>query len=123
MHWSSPDLVADDCPLSRTLDIVGGKWNAMIIRELLDGSRRFAQIRAGVGPISAKVLVERLRLLADYDIVDRTVSGESVTYALTQRGESLRPVLLALWRWGLADQQSWTSDEMRFADARVRPVE
>lgn len=107
MHWSSADLVAGGCPLSRTLDIVGGKWNAMIIRELLGGPQRFAQIRTGVGSISAKILVERLRLLADYDIVDRTASGDSVTYALTQRGESLRPVLLALWHWGLTDQQSW----------------
>ncbi|MFG2099550.1 MarR family transcriptional regulator [Micromonospora sp. S4605] len=110
MHWMSPDLVAGACPLSRTLDIIGGKWNAMIIRELLGGPRRFSQIRTGVGPISAKTLTERLRTLRDYDILDRTTAGEHVSYALTRRGQSLRPVLLELWRWGLADQESWSED-------------
>lgn len=113
MHWMSPDLVAGTCPLSRTLDIVGGKWNAMIIRELLGGPRRFSQIRAKVGPISAKTLSERLRTLQDYDILDRTTTGEHASYALTKRGHSLRPVLLELWRWGLADQESWTEGRQK----------
>lgn len=110
MHWTASDLVAGTCPLSRTLDIIGGKWNAMIIRELLGGPRRFSQIRAGVGPISAKTLSERLRTLQEYDILGRTATGEHASYALTKRGHSLRPVLLELWRWGLADQKSWIED-------------
>lgn len=110
--WRSPELVAGDCPLSRTLDIVGGRWNAMIIRELLDGPKRFTQLRAGLGPVTAKVLTERLRLLADYDIVRRDEQPgvpPRVAYALTPRGESLRPVLAALWRWGVRDEASWAA--------------
>ncbi|MEV0430932.1 helix-turn-helix domain-containing protein [Micromonospora sp. NPDC050495] len=110
VDWRSPDLVAGDCPLSRTLDIVGGKWNAMIIRELLAGPRRFTSLRAGVGPIAAKVLAERLRVLEDYDIVVRDARGgvpAHVEYRLTSRGLTLGPVLAALWRWGVADEASW----------------
>lgn len=110
--WRSRDLVAGDCPLSRTLDIVGGRWNAMIIRELLDGPKRFTELRAGVGPVTGKILAERLRLLADYDIVRRDAYPgvpPRVEYALTPRGASLRPVLAALWQWGVRDEASWAA--------------
>ncbi|MGW5671809.1 winged helix-turn-helix transcriptional regulator [Micromonospora sp. NPDC003776] len=108
--WRSPELVAGDCPLSRTLDIVGGRWNALIIRALLDGPMRFTQLRVAVGPVTAKVLTERLRLLADYDVIrrdERPGTPPRVEYALTPRGQSLRPVLAELWRWGVRDEASW----------------
>ncbi len=111
--WQDPDLVAGECPVSRTLEIVGGKWNALIIRELLAGTRRFTEIRAGVGGVTAKVLADRLRLLEDCEIVERTDYGgvpARVEYRLTTRGQSLRPVLAALWRWGV-DDAATSSDE------------
>lgn len=80
----------------------------MIIRELLDGPKRFTE----VGPVTAKVLTERLRLLADYDIVRRDEQPgvpPRVEYAFTARGASLRPVLAALWRWGVRDEASWAA--------------
>ena len=84
----------------------------MIIRELLDGPKRFTELRAGVGPVTAKVLTERLRLLADYHIVRRDEQPgvpPRVEYAFTARGASLRPVLAALWRWGVRDEASWAA--------------
>ncbi len=108
--WADPALIPGDCPLSRTLEIVGGKWNALILRELLTGDRRFNELRAALSPITAKTLVERLRLLQDYDVVqrlDEETTPPLVIYSLTARGRSLRPVLAALWRWGVADEHSW----------------
>jgi DNA-binding HxlR family transcriptional regulator len=110
--WDDSTLVAGDCPLSRTLEIVGGKWNAMILRELLGGSRRFNELRASLSPIAAKTLAGRLRLLEDYDVISRHESpcgrGQvAVRYSLTARGVSLRPVLATLWAWGVRDESSW----------------
>lgn len=109
-EWRSHDLAANDCPVSRTLEIVGGKWNALIIRELLGDARHFLALRRSVSPISAKVLTERLRLLEDYDIVERRFTDGRVQYQLTERGQSLRPVLAALWQWGVHDHNSWVTE-------------
>lgn len=114
VEWDDAQLVAGDCPLSRTLDIIGGKWNAMILRELLSGSRRFNELRVSLRPIAAKTLAARLRLLEDYDVVARHESpagrGQvAVRYSLTARGTTLRPVLAALWEWGVQDEASWST--------------
>lgn len=114
VEWDDPALHAGDCPLSRTLEIVGGKWNAMILRELLGGSRRFNELRASLGPIAAKTLAGRLRLLEDYDVISRHQSSAGrgrivVHYSLTARGGSLRPVLATLWEWGVRDESSWST--------------
>jgi DNA-binding HxlR family transcriptional regulator len=109
--WRSAELRAGACPVSRTIAIVGGKWHAMIIRDLLDGPRSFGQLQASLAPIAAKVLTEALRLLADYDIVTRAEPAglfQPTAYSLTERGRSLRPVLAALWHWGVRDEASWT---------------
>lgn len=104
-----PDVCRAGCGVERTLDVLDGKWATLVIRNLLGGPLRFTQLRASLGNPSAKTLTDRLRALEHRGVVERTVYAEvppRVTYELTPRGHSLRPVLLAMLEWGEADRES-----------------
>ncbi len=89
----------DDCGLALALDAVGERWALLIVRELLYGPRRFSDIRAELGA-SPNVLSQRLEeMLASGVVQHRRVGG--AVYDLTERGQALRPALVALARWGI----------------------
>ena len=99
----SPRRYDDPCGIARALDVVGDRWALLVVRELLFGPRRFAQLRAGLPGISPNVLAQRLRELAGAGLLEhgRLDPPASVpVYQLTSRGRALEPVLLALGRWG-----------------------
>lgn len=92
-----------DCPMIMTINIIGGKWKPVILHMLSSGSMRFSQLRKNIPPVSQKVLTQQLRELELDGIVSRTVHPEvppRVDYALTEQGESLTPVIEALYQWG-----------------------
>ena len=92
------------CPVATTVQLVGSKWNLLILRNLLLRSWRFNELRKDLQGVSQKVLADSLRSLESDGIVARTVYPEvppKVEYSLTPLGESLRPVLDAMERWGL----------------------
>jgi DNA-binding HxlR family transcriptional regulator len=108
-----PELAAartatpQECGISRTLQVLDGKWTTLIVRELLAGPLRFTELRAGIGPVSAKTLTDRLRALEHQGILTRTIHPEvppRVVYELTEQGMSLQTVLLSMLRWGQAHQ-------------------
>jgi DNA-binding HxlR family transcriptional regulator len=89
--------------VGRSLDMVGRKWALLIVRDLIDGPRRFTEIQQSLRRANPKMITARLRELEDVGIVSRTVYAEvppRVEYALTARGRELRPVIAALRRWG-----------------------
>jgi DNA-binding HxlR family transcriptional regulator len=91
------------CGVARALEVLGERWTLLIVRELLTGPKRFSDLRSGLGPIAPTVLTQRLRSLEDHGVVERAQlwPGAGVpAYSLTPRGEELRPVILALGRWG-----------------------
>ncbi|MDV3459302.1 helix-turn-helix domain-containing protein [Sphingomonas sp. HF-S4] len=89
------------CPVELALDFVGGKWKTVILARLKEEPHRYAELRARIGGISDKVLTERLKDLERLELVEkRSAADASIVYHLTDRGESLRPVLEALYRWG-----------------------
>ena len=91
------------CPVETTLLLIGDKWKVLLLRDLMDGTRRFGELRRSVGGISQKVLTEKLRELEADGILTRTAYAEippRVEYALTELGSSLRPVLDSLAEWG-----------------------
>lgn len=95
------------CPVETTVQLIGSKWRLLIMRDLLDGPRRFGQLKASVGSISQKVLTTNLREMEERGLVVRRVYPEvppRVEYELTAVGESLRPVMDALGAWGEAYQ-------------------
>ena len=94
---------ADLCGIARALDQVGERWALLVIRELMLGPKRFTDLRAGLAPIGPDMLSQRLRELEDAGIVQRrqlAPPAASRVYELTRRGMELRPVLVALGRWG-----------------------
>lgn len=91
------------CPVETTLALIGDKWKVIILRELLDGTRRFGELQRGVGHVSQKVLTSQLRAMEADGLVRREVFAEvppRVEYSLTPLGESLAPVIDALRTWG-----------------------
>ncbi len=86
-----------------TLSMVGDKWKILIVRELLEGTKRFGEIKAGVGTITQKMLTQNLRELEEDGLVKRKVFAQvppKVEYSLSKTGETLRPVINAMANWG-----------------------
>lgn len=94
-----------DCPVATTLSIIGGKWKLLIIRNLLVRPWRFNELKKDLEGISQKVLTDSLRSMEEDGIITRTVYPEvpsHVEYALSELGESMRPILNAMQEWGTA---------------------
>lgn len=106
------------CPVDMTLDYLSSRWIVLILRELLQGTKRFGEIRKAVGGISQKMLTASLRLMEEHGVVTRTAYLEippRVEYALTALGESLRPVVVAMFDWGVrrkGDQGEEMTEEL-----------
>jgi DNA-binding HxlR family transcriptional regulator len=91
------------CPVATTLTLIGNKWEVLILRDLLDGTRRFGELKRSVGDVSQKVLTSKLREMEASGLVTRTVYAEvppRVEYSLTEEGRSLKPVIDAMYAWG-----------------------
>jgi DNA-binding HxlR family transcriptional regulator len=91
------------CPVERTLMVIGGRWKVLILRELLNGTRRFGQLNRGLERISQKMLTQQLREMEKDGVVYRKVFPQippKVEYSLTTLGRSLEPVLDAMHTWG-----------------------
>ena len=91
------------CPVGTTLLLIGDKWKVLILRDLLDGTKRFGALKNSVGTISQKVLTQNLRKMEEDGLVIRTVYPEvppRVEYSLTELGYSLQPIMNALGEWG-----------------------
>ena len=110
------------CPLSMALDDVGDRWTLHIVYALLDGPKRYADLKAFLAGAGSNVLGDRLKHLADARIVGRVTGdrpGSDVLYQLTERGLALAPAVQALVRWGMA---SLTLTAPASASARDREV-
>jgi DNA-binding HxlR family transcriptional regulator len=89
------------CPVSKAMELLDERWTMLVVRELLLGSRHFNELRRGVPRMSPALLSKRLRTLTRAGVVERRDDGPRVTYALTEAGEELRPIVEALGAWGI----------------------
>ena len=92
-----------ECDVATTVQIIGNKWKLLILRNLLVRSWRFNELKKSLEGVSQKVLTDNLRQMESDGIISRTVYPEvppRVEYALTELGESLRPILNAMEIWG-----------------------
>lgn len=89
------------CGLARALDVVGDRWNLLIVRQLLIGPARYSELRDGLPGIATNLLTDRLRDLEGQGVVERQLSedGGTIAYALTPWGSELREPVNALIRW------------------------
>ena len=96
------------CPVETTLMLIGDKWKVLILRDLMDGTRRFGELKKSIGTVSQNVLTAQLRDMEEKGLLTRKVYAEvppRVEYTLTETGYSLKPILDAMWAWG-ADYQA-----------------
>lgn len=92
-----------DCPVATTVQLIGNKWKLLILRNLLVRPWRFNELMKSLDGISQKVLTDSLRSMESDGIITRTVYPEvppRVEYALSELGESMRPILDAMQAWG-----------------------
>ena len=92
-----------ECPVATTVSVIGSKWKLLIIRNLLVRPWRFNELKKDLDGISQKILTDSLRSMENDGIVTRTVYPEvppRVEYALSELGESMRPILDAMYQWG-----------------------
>ena len=92
------------CPVETTLMLIGDKWKVLILRDLMDGTKRFGELKKSIGTVSQKVLTAQLRDMEKKGLLTRKVYAEvppRVEYTLTETGYSLTPVLDAMCVWGL----------------------
>lgn len=107
-------FVLPPCPVEVTLLIIGNRWKPLIIRDLLDGTKRFGELRKSIGAISQKVLTANLRELEEQGIISRKIYAQippRVDYSLTNRGKTLEPLLTAMANWGENHRQALTLQE------------
>ena len=91
------------CPVATTVQLIGSKWKLLIMRNLLARPWRFNELRKSLDGISQKVLTDSLRSMEADGIITRTVYPEvppRVEYALSDIGESMRPIISAMEEWG-----------------------
>ncbi|EGE46611.1 winged helix-turn-helix transcriptional regulator [Streptomyces griseus] len=94
--WTDPD-----CPVARTLDLVGDRWSLLVVRDAMDGARSFTEFQRRTG-IARNILSDRLRKLCDHGLLAQQTAptGRRLEYVLTESGRDLFPALLTLRQWG-----------------------
>lgn len=91
------------CPVEMTLMLIGNRWKVLIMRDLLEGTMRFGELKKSVGSITQKVLTQNLREMEESGLLIRKVYAEvppRVDYTLTELGYSLKPILDSMVDWG-----------------------
>jgi DNA-binding HxlR family transcriptional regulator len=98
-----------ECPVATTVSLSGSKWKLLIIRNLLQRPWRFNELKKNLEGISQKVLTDSLRSMEEDGLITRTVYPEvppRVEYALSDLGQSLKPVLDSMVEWGTNYKES-----------------
>ncbi len=92
-----------ECSITKALDVLDGRWTFLIIRDLIEGTKRFGELRKSLEGVSPKTLTVRLKELEKNGIIERTAYATippTVEYSLTEKGKSLKPIIKAMKLWG-----------------------
>src|ERR1700726_2003892 len=122
-------LENDDCPVARSLDVLGDWWSLLIIRDALLGLRRFSEFQKNIG-LAKNILTVRLRALVEHGILKTEPASDGSAYqeyVLTPKGRGVFPVMVALRQW--SEEFAFAPDELssimvdRQSGAPVRKLE
>ncbi|MBF6064786.1 helix-turn-helix transcriptional regulator [Nocardia terpenica] len=104
-EWTDPT-----CPVARTVDLVGDRWSLLIVRDAMDGAATFTEFQQRLG-IARNILTDRLRRLVDHGILATTTTpgGKRHSYRLTEAGQDLFTLVVALRQWG--ERHAFTDGE------------
>ena len=89
------------CPVAKAMELLDERWTILVVRELLEGSRHFNDIRRGVPRMSPALLSKRLQTLARAGLVERSEAAGRTSYTLTPCGKELHDVVQAIGAWGV----------------------
>ena len=96
-------MESKNCPVESTIELIGGKYKALILWHLSEKTLRFSELKKYVSGATAKMLTQQLRELEAHDLIHREVFPiipPKVEYSLTELGRSLLPILVAMRDWG-----------------------
>ncbi|WP_316149747.1 helix-turn-helix domain-containing protein [Cupriavidus sp. BIC8F] len=102
------EVEAFACPVTFTVDVIGGKWKSLILFHLMSGTRRFNELRRLMPEVTQRMLTLQLRELEADNIITREIYREvppKVEYSLTALGLTLVPLISAMRDWGAAHEQ------------------
>ncbi len=108
------------CPVETTLMLISDRWKVLILRDLITGTKRFGELKKSLTGISQKVLTAKLKDMEANGLLTRKAYPEvppRVEYTLTETGESLKPVLAAMFDWGMDYKRKNHSSSNTFVDA------
>jgi len=111
-----------DCPVETTLHVISGRWKTVILFHLFDGTKRFSELLRAMNGITQKMLTQQLREMESDGVVRRRVYPQvppKVEYSLTSLGQSLKPVVEAMCRWGLRHNQVTARRRSRLTKERA----
>jgi len=92
-----------DCSIEKALDVIGGKWSFLVLRELFDGTKRFGELKKAIPSISPKALTDTLRHLEENNVIAREAFPTvpvTVEYSLTEKGKAFNKILKEMKHWG-----------------------
>lgn len=90
------------CSIEKTLDVIGGKWAFLVLRELFGGTKRFGELQRNIHNISPTALTNTLRHMEEKGVLERRVYPTvpvTVEYTLTPKGEDLHPIIKGMKLW------------------------
>lgn len=93
----------EHCPVETALGLIGGKWKGVILYHLIDGEKRFGELRKFMPGVTQRMLTKQLRELESDGLIHREVYKvvpPKVEYSLTKKTEPLKPIIFALEKWG-----------------------
>ena len=113
------------CPVETTLALISDRWKVLILRDLFTGTKRFGELKKSLTGISQKVLTANLRDMEQSALLTRKAYPEvppRVEYTLTETGESLRPIIAAMFDWGMDYKRKNGSPANELTDARGKAL-
>lgn len=96
------------CPITYVMNKIGGHWKTIILYYLMEGPKRYSELKRAIPAITEKMLAQHLKQLASDNLITRKVERVMppvTVYSLTPSGEELSPVLLAMADWALKDSK------------------
>lgn len=107
-----------NCPGEMTLDLIGGKWKVIVLWLVRKGPQRSGKIKSRMPGITPTAFSKAVRELESAGLLKRIVKGNyppEVSYALTQLGETISPLVRMLVKWGLANQSQYVAGDFGMA--------
>jgi len=119
MKGKRTELSESDCAIARSLDVIGDWWSLLIVRDARSGKRRFSEFQKNLG-LAKNILTTRLKKLVERGIMEMVPASDGSAfkeYVLTEKGEKLYVVIVALWQWG--EQTCFEIETGQYASQRT----